>query len=132
MSTKFSPTAVWRLARAGLAEGYLLPEQNVGTAGLVKTDGMGHGVAPSGEVNDRENVAVALGLDDNVVVIDVHREGLGDIGPLFESLGQHFAAFDHDRIGTDLDRLRIEIRLPAGSAAETEPRAKAAGAPVRT
>src|SRR6202000_2849364 len=36
-----------RLARTGLAELDLLPDQNFGTTGLVKADRMRHGVIPS-------------------------------------------------------------------------------------
>src|SRR4029079_1616402 len=56
------------------------------------------------------------GLDDDVAVLDMHREGLGDIGALGEAvlefLGDFLAAFDRDRIGTDLEALRIEPGLP--------------------
>ncbi len=49
MSTKFSPTAVWRMRASpgpGLAELDFLPDQNFGTAGFVKADGVRHGVTP--------------------------------------------------------------------------------------
>ena len=47
MSTKFKPTAVWRIRASpgpGLADRDLLPDQNFGTAGFVKADGVRHGV----------------------------------------------------------------------------------------
>ena len=49
MSTKFSPTAVWRMRASpgpGLPTCDLLPDQNFGTAGFVKADGVRHGIAP--------------------------------------------------------------------------------------
>jgi hypothetical protein len=50
---------------------------------------------------------VRLGLDGNVAVLDVHRKGLGDVRPIL----QFFAAFDRDRMGANLDALRVEVRL---------------------
>ncbi len=61
MSTKFSPTAVWRMRASpgpGLPTCDLFPDQNFGTAGFVKTDGMRHGVLPSGEMKTKGMVAV--------------------------------------------------------------------------
>ena len=51
--------------------------------------------------------AAQLYFDQHVAVLDVHRKGLGDVGPL----GQRLAVFDRDRIGADLYALRIEIGL---------------------
>ena len=45
-----------RLARAGLADLDFLPDQNFGTAGLVKTDGVRHGMLPSGGMNNGKDV----------------------------------------------------------------------------
>jgi hypothetical protein len=39
-----------RLARTGLADLHFLPDQNFGTAGLVKANGMRHGRAPWDEM----------------------------------------------------------------------------------
>src|ERR1700730_2523062 len=46
-------------------------------------------------------------LDNDVAIIDMHWERLGHIGPL----AQRLAVLDHDRIGPDLEALRIEPGL---------------------
>src|SRR3954469_13330787 len=48
-----------------------------------------------------------LAPDDDVAVLDMNRECLGDIRPL----GQRLAILDHDRIGPDLDALGVEPGL---------------------
>ena len=53
MSTKFSPTAVWRMRASpgpGLPTCDFLPDQNFGTAGFVKANGVRHGMAPLDEM----------------------------------------------------------------------------------
>src|SRR5882724_1907262 len=47
-------------------------------------------------------------LDNDIAVLDVDRKGLGDI----RALRQRLAVLDDDRIGPDLDALRIEPGLP--------------------
>lgn len=46
-------------------------------------------------------------LDNHITVFDMHRKGLGDIRPFLQFL----AAFHRDRIGPDLDPVRVEPRL---------------------
>src|ERR1700710_1576302 len=102
MSTKFSPTAVWRM-RASLGPG--LPTS---TSSQTKTSGppvLWKRMAcvmektPWGKMKRIKDVAAGSGLDDDVAVLDVHRKGLGDIGTFCQCL----AILDHDRIGADLD-----------------------------
>src|ERR1700687_6168783 len=57
MSTKFSPTAVWRMRASpgpGLANLNFLPDQNFGPAGFVKADGVRHGITPQGGMTKTE------------------------------------------------------------------------------
>src|SRR6478609_4093277 len=56
----------------------------------------------------RARRAGSSGLDGDVAVLDVNRKGLGDV----RTLGQRFAVLDYDRVGPDLDALRVEPGLP--------------------
>src|SRR5690242_11082337 len=60
--------------------------------------------AASGEV---------LGIDDNVVLLDVDREGLGDVGPGLAP-GQVRARLDVDVVALDAGLARAQERLPRG------------------
>ena len=47
------------------------------------------------------------GLDDYVIVLDVHRERFGHI----RTLGERFTVLDHHRIGPDLESPGVEVQV---------------------
>src|SRR4029079_4309339 len=117
MSTKFSPTAVWRM-RASPGPG--LP---TATSSQTKTSGPPVLRTRMACVMEcflqvrwmTERYCGGSGLDDDVAVLDMHREGLGDVRPLGEAVLEFFCDFlaplDRDRIGTDLEAFRVEPGL---------------------
>ena len=68
-----------RLARTGLSDRDFLPDQNFGTAGFVKANGVRHGIAPlddlkCGKSSCRTAGAGASRLDDDVAILDMNRK----------------------------------------------------------
>src|SRR5882757_4077355 len=121
MSTKFSPTAVWRIRTSpgpGLPSVTSSQTRTSGPPVLWKRMACVMGWLLRWD-EKREWVAGGSGLDDDVAVLDMNREGLGHIGALLQPVrslahffGKFLAAFDRDRIGADLEALWVEPGLP--------------------
>src|SRR3954454_15119725 len=100
MSTKFSPTAVWRMRASpgpGLPSVTSSQTRTSGPPVLWKRMACVMGWLLRSEM--KRKGFDGSDLDDDVAVLDVDRKGFRDIRPFL----QLFAALDGDRVSPDLD-----------------------------